>query len=213
MRGVGHLSPDSRGVPVGRCSTHRCKASRCVAALAMLTAVGCQSTHVVGVREDGAPQYERAKVVYEVSQPQVDLKNESAVELDYVKTHPLKAVVASRQASRARSKLDQEVARLSIAYPHPEGHTDLAHAVVELPEREGVYRQVAATDFDRHELDLLLISLANGGTFDTEQRPAGNARVTVEIDGHSHSRRWTHEPRLDRLAYETLAVSRSASAR
>ena len=213
MRGVGHLSPDSRGVPVGGDFARRSGVCRLATVLVVLAAAGCQSTHVVGLRSDGAPSYEQAKVVYEVSASRVDLEDNSAVELEYVKTHPLKAAVASRQASQARSSLDEQVARMTIEYPHPNGDENLAHAVVELPEGDGVYRQVAANDIERHELDLLLVSLANGGAFDTEQRPTGNAQVTVEFDGHAHSKRWTSEPRLDRLAYETLSVSRSTASR
>ena len=213
MRGVGYLSPDSRGVPVGGLSSRRSAVGRFALVLMVLAAFGCHSTHVVGLRSDGAPSYEQAKVVYEVSTSRVDSADESDIELDYVKSHPLKAAIASRQASQTRSKPDEQPARLTIEYPHPNGDVELAHAIVELPDDDGVQRQVATSDLERHELDLLLVSLANGGTFETEQRPNGDSHVTVEIDGHSHSKRWTAEPRLERLAHETLSVSRSTPSR
>ena len=205
MHGVGYLSPDSRGLPVTRWAALARRAGMLAVTLAMLTNTGCQSTHTVAMRADGAPQYEQVKVVYEVSQPRLDQEIKSDVQLAYAKSHPLKAALASRRKSLAASLPDRPVSRLTIEYPHPDGNTELARAILEDPVDEGTYRQVATTDFERHELDLLLVNLANGGAFDAEQRPTGDTQVAIEIDGVSMKRRWTKEPRLDRLASETLA--------
>ncbi len=203
MQGIGHLSPDSRGLPLTRRVAIAQFAGGVALSLALLTGAGCQSTHAVAMRADGAPQYERAKVVYEVSQSQLDLGTEPAVELEYAKSHPFKAAIASYEDSRAIAAPTRPVSRLTIEYPHPDGDAEMARAVLEEPSDEGSYQQVAATNLQRYELDLLLVNLANGGAFDSEQRPRGVTQVAIEIDGVSLERRWTREPRLDRLAAAT----------
>ena len=200
MQGVGHLSPDSRGLPLRRSVLLLRDLSVILILLTLLTSLGCQSTHAVTMGTDGAPQYQQAKVVYEVSHERVDVETEPAVKLAYAKSHPLKAAIESRRASREIVEPARPVSRLTIEYPHPDGDPELAQAVLEVPNDDETFQQVAATDLPRHELDLLLINLANGGAFDTEQRPTGTTEVEIEIDGHGIARRWTSEPRLDRLA-------------
>jgi len=202
MQGIRHLSPDSRGLPLTQAVCLVRTASTITLCLAMLTGLGCQTTHAVSVGADGAPQYEQAKVVYEVSQKWIDVGTEPSVKLAYAKSHPLKAAIKSRQESRAITEPARPVSRLTIEYPHPDGNAELAQATLEMPGDDKAFREVAVTDIRKSELDLLLVNLANGGAFDSEQRPSGDTQVAVEIDGHGIARRWTNEPRLDRLSAE-----------
>ncbi len=203
MQGVRHFSPDSRGLPLTRTDRRLSTAGIMALSLAVLTGVGCQSTHVVALRADGAPQYKQAKVVYEVSKTRINVETEPAVNLAFAKSHPLKAAIASRKESRAAAAPVRPVSRLTIEYPHPAGDVELAQAILEVPGDDETFQQVSVTNLRRDELDLLLVNLANGGAFDSEQRPSGDTQVAIEIDGHGIARRWTNEPRLDRLAAET----------
>lgn len=203
MQGLGHFSPDSRGLSLTRSDRFVCKTIAVALNMLMLASAGCHSTHTVPVGTDGAPQYQQAKLVYEVSETQIDVESEPSVKLDYVKTHPIKAAISSRLESRKYAAPARPVSRLTIEYPHPDGNAELAQAILEVPSGEETFQQVAATDLRRDELDLLLVNLANGGAFDSEERPSGATKVAIEIDGHGIERRWTSEPRLDRLAAET----------
>jgi hypothetical protein len=182
---------------------------RLVGLLLILLAAGCRSTHVVPVDSTGAPQYAQLNLVYAVQQRPVDAAAAGwPADSGYVKTHPIKASIASFAGRRSAAREAVTTLRYRIVFPHPDGRTDVGLATLEAADAAGtsegnVFRTVATTEIPRSELDLLLINLANGGVFDTAERRDGSVVLDIGLDDHRISRQWTREPRLDRLAAAT----------
>ncbi len=59
--------------------------------------------------------------------------------------------------------------------------------------------EVWQLDLAREELDMLLSELSHRGFFEQQERPRGEAVVTVKLDEGAVSKRWTSEPRLEDL--------------
>lgn len=68
------------------------------------------------------------------------------------------------------------------------------------------YQQVAPVDEEiwqldlpKEELDILISELSHRGFFEKQERPRGDALVTIKLDEGALSKRWTNEPRLEGL--------------
>lgn len=54
-------------------------------------------------------------------------------------------------------------------------------------------------DVPKDELDILISDLSQRGFFEKQERPRGDALVTIKLDEGALSKRWTTEPRLEGL--------------
>lgn len=54
-------------------------------------------------------------------------------------------------------------------------------------------------DLPKEELDILISELSHRGFFEKQERPRGDALVTIKLDEGALSKRWTTEPRLEGL--------------
>lgn len=199
MQGTGRLSPDSRGLSL--------TSAACRTAL-LIALCGCQSTHVVQVNDAGQPQFERLSIVYEVVDPILPAGTVTQVTLADAQAKPFRTAWASRSAPFIEQDGEPQL-RLTIVSPPPDGMSDNALMTLSAPgSQDGEWQTVATRSLPRRDVDLLLGHLVNGGLFDTEHRPLSSTRLAVEIDGVRTQKRWTREPRLDRLAVETYDAAR-----
>jgi hypothetical protein len=170
--------------------------------------LGCRTTHVISVDRDGAPQIGELTIVYDLIEPTVATVSGTPLDLAYAKAHPLRAALVSHQTAHPEVPIAADM-RLTVQCPHPNGSRDEGLITVSAPTATpDEWRTVAERTVSRTEVDLLLAHLACGGVCDSETRPTGNARISVEIDGHRIEKPWTREPRLDRLAVETYDARR-----
>ncbi len=64
---------------------------------------------------------------------------------------------------------------------------------------ETVDEEVWQLDLPKEELDILLSELSQRGFFNQQERPRGEAVVSILVDQGELSKRWTSEPRLEDL--------------
>jgi len=210
MPSPGCLSPDSRRLPLSL--------SLAVVSIA-ISLNGCQTAHVVEADASGAPKFDRLRLVYELNEPVVPNRqrasvgdDDSIVALSYAKAHPIQAALASRQAIEPASPAF--ALRLIIEAPHPQGTPDQALVTLVAYQREtGTRQTLAHRTIARSEVDLLFVHLARGGVCDEQTRLQTDARIAIEVDGHRVVKRWTREPRLDRLAAETYDAGKTSLTR
>lgn len=169
---------------------------------------GCGTTHVVSVDADGTPQYGELTIVYELLEPTVAAVPGSSIDLAYTKAHPLRAALVSHQADGLLCE-STAVMRLTVQCPVPSDNHETGLVTLSSPiAPAGEWRTVAERLVSRTEVNLLMSHLACGGICDSETRPTGNARISIEIDGHRIEKPWTREPRLDRLLVDTYDAHR-----
>ncbi|MEX0703131.1 MAG: hypothetical protein WD069_13635 [Planctomycetales bacterium] len=182
---------------------------------AALLLAGCAFPHKLRVTEQGAPQYSRVSLVYEVN------AGRGALAPRFLDSTPGEIISFPRQPA---SPVESAVLRLE--YPHPHGPPETARVTVRLSrltiedrqalaKRDGLLvRLVSARDehidddgdslaeifelaISKPELDLLLVDLAQSGYFDPNLTAAGGTRLAAEIDGATARKAWVPEPRLD----------------
>lgn len=64
---------------------------------------------------------------------------------------------------------------------------------------ETVDEEIWQLDLPKEELDILLSELSQRGFFNQQERPRGEATVSIMVDQGELSKRWTSEPRLEDL--------------
>lgn len=64
---------------------------------------------------------------------------------------------------------------------------------------ESVDEEVWQLNLPKEELDLLLSEFSHRGFFNKQERPRGEATVSITVDQGEFSKRWTSEPRLEDL--------------
>lgn len=62
-----------------------------------------------------------------------------------------------------------------------------------------VDEEIWQLDLPKDELDILLSELSQRGFFNRQERPRGEATVSISVDKGELSKRWTSEPRLEDL--------------
>ncbi|MCA8984217.1 MAG: hypothetical protein R3C12_02735 [Planctomycetaceae bacterium] len=67
------------------------------------------------------------------------------------------------------------------------------------PQNVSLDEEIWQLDLAKEELDMLLSELSHRGFFEQQERPRGEAIVTVKVDEGALSKRWTSEPRLEGL--------------
>jgi hypothetical protein len=194
MQGPRHLPPHSRRLSL---------IAVVMSGTFFAVVLGCRTTHVVSVDPDGAPVFQQLTIVYDLIEPTTEPARDTPVDLAYAKAHPLRAALVSHQSTEP-SRAAPAHMRLRMQCPVPNGRADEGLITLCAPARSGEeWVTVAERTISRADVHLLLAHLANGGVCDSETRPTGCARISIEIDGHRVEKPWTREPRLDRLAVET----------
>ena len=64
---------------------------------------------------------------------------------------------------------------------------------------ESVDEEIWQLNLPKEDLDILLSELSQRGFFEKQERPRGEARVSITVDQGELSKRWTSEPRLEDL--------------
>ena len=202
MQGPRYFSSDSRRVSL--------TATLC-GLLLVPALIGCQSSHVVSADADGRPQFEQLTIVYDLVEPTVTpASGTEPLTLEYAKSHPWKSAVISR-ASRVSDDHVRSELRLTVQSPHPAGDPETALVTLSAPRHHsGTWQVVGQQAISRTQTDLLFVHLVNGGVCDSETRQESGVRIAVDVDGHRIQKPWTREPRLDRLAVETLDAAQAA---
>jgi len=76
---------------------------------------------------------------------------------------------------------------------------ELANLVEEQDGPKPVDQEIWQLDLAKEELDILLSELSHRGFFEKQERPRGEATVSIQVDQGAVSKRWTSEPRLEGL--------------
>lgn len=186
----------------------------------------CMLPLKIKVTRDGGPQYTRLTIVYEAhgSQGAVFLPtayspdlseplefDEEAGErwaiprLTIEYPHPngstdmalatLRHVPATREASQH----NRRSVRVRTAPIRKSLHASLPRVRRDKAEE----RIVGVMDVPKHQLDLLLLDLANNGFFDPQIRPISPAMLSVRIDRGRTAKPWSFDARLDDLVIRT----------
>ena len=80
-------------------------------------------------------------------------------------------------------------------------HRPGADSLAATPASQGAQgnEEIWQLDLAKDELDILLTELSHRGFFEQQERPRGEAQVTIKLNDGAISKRWTSEPRLDGL--------------
>ena len=127
---------------------------------------GCRVPTRIGVTETGAPSYDRATVVYELNGFQRPLPLTPPV-VSPVAYEPEQPLAADATPS------NWACATLSIQYPHPEGNTELARAVLRLSARPGADKHTPP----EHVFGMNLLSNSKLSGASTEKDDADSQHV------------------------------------
>ena len=198
----------------GRCGVILCLAC-CLA--------GCQLPSRLAAGKSGAPQYDRANIIYELDGTQRPLPLNGS---------EIKPVAFEGDAETAPTAAEWAGATLSIQYPHPDGTADTARATLRLSAEPrpdsltavgqarrwlGWNRSAAASansescgsltksrddeiwvlDIPKPQLDLLLTELQGNGFFQAQTRAESGTKLDVQLNWGRVQKEWSAEPRLD----------------
>lgn len=132
----------------------------------------------------------RIQIVY----PHPDGSEDKGLARLVVSRHsPIKPV--SHQSSiNLKDRLSRLMLRASGA--SPEFAQQIGHKE---GESQTVDEEVWQLDLPKEELDILLSELSERGFFNQQERPRGEATVSILVDQGKLSKRWTSEPRLEDL--------------
>lgn len=193
--------------------------------------IGCRGSANRSFTDTGAPHYRRAKLVYEIDSYLRPLP----LSTDIVDAGSAQVDLAGDEPADEPAAAPWTVAQLSIDYPHPDGDTGRARAILRLthddPKGDGVSlasadtssadhsEEVRILDFPKQQLDLLLTDLNGSGFFERQLRRGAGTFLDVRLDWGRTQKAWTPEPRLDHFVarvyeegtHETAAPGSAAS--
>jgi hypothetical protein len=189
--------------------------------------VGCQMPNRLKLTKSGAPQYQRASIVYRLDGelrplPLADSEIKPISFDDAVSAPPLTSKPTS----------DWSAATLSVQFPHPDGTPELARATLRLSAAPlatsglaisqasrwlGKGRAIEPSvlgdlhkspqrddeiwilDLPKQELDLLVADLKKSGFFQAQTRNETGTNLDVQLDSSRMNKEWSAEPRLDQF--------------
>ncbi len=93
-----------------------------------------------------------------------------------------------------RERVSRLMLRISGASPELAQQVSNKKADVKTVDEE-----IWQLDLPKDELDILLSELSQRGFFNRQERPRGEATVSISVDKGELSKRWTSEPRLEDL--------------
>ena len=196
----------------------------CWSTLTLAALAGCAGKHRVEVTDTGTPRYKHAAVVYELTGAHGALEHNrmrtvgAATEDNGSDLDAPPVVEPAWMFSRleieyphphGRDDVAQATLRLSHhrpATPEPTARLDKLGRALERWQtgrndppspRVSPRDEIRTLDIPKHQLDLLLIDLADSGLFDTQRRPYGGSRIALRIDKGDVEKPWTPDPRLD----------------
>lgn len=184
---------------------------------------GCQLPDRLAASKTGAPQYERANIVYELDGTQRPLPLAGS---------EIKPAAFESEEESPPTATEWAGATLSIQYPHPDGMADTARATLRLSaepqphslsagaqarrwlgwnkslsanansESSGPHPptrddEIWVLDIPKPQLDLLLTELQGNGFFQAQTRAESGTKLDVQLNWGRVQKEWSAEPRLD----------------
>lgn len=139
--------------------------------------------------ENGQWSQARIQIIY--PHPSGD-ESKGLARLIVTRTEP-----GTNEKRSARETIKSSLSRMVL---RATGTTEELADLVEKPNGpKAVDQEIWQLDLAKEELDILLSELSHRGFFEQQERPRGEATVSIKVDEGAVSKRWTSEPRLEGL--------------
>lgn len=133
----------------------------------------------------------RIQIIYPHPDGSVD---KGLAKLVVTRHSPVNPNNSKKNRTGMRERLSRAMLRVSGASP------ELAQQVSDTKaDTNTIDEEIWQLDLPKDELDILLSELSQRGFFNQQERPRGEATVSISVDQGELSKRWTSEPRLEDL--------------